>query len=61
VKLLFCALTSALIWQVAAFALAVPGFSVGDMLTIIGWPGRGRERTMLLRTAVLKDGTRLSP
>ena len=36
-------------------------FNVGDMLTIIGWPGRGRERTMLLRTAVLKDGTRLSP
>ena len=36
-------------------------FAVGDELTIIGWPGRGRERTMLLRTAVLKDGTRLSP
>jgi Family of unknown function (DUF6152) len=36
-------------------------FNVGDMLTIIGWPGRGRERTMLLRTAVLKDGTRLTP
>ena len=36
-------------------------FNVGDMLTIIGWPGRGRDRTMLLRTAVLKDGTRLSP
>jgi len=36
-------------------------FNVGDMLTIIGSPGRGRERTMLLRTAVLKDGTRLSP
>jgi hypothetical protein len=36
-------------------------FNVGDMLTIIGWPGRGRERTMLLRTAVLKDGARLSP
>jgi hypothetical protein len=36
-------------------------FNVGDMLTIIGWPGRGRERTMLLRAAVLKDGTRLSP
>jgi Family of unknown function (DUF6152) len=36
-------------------------FNIGDMLTIIGWPGRGRERTMLLRTAVLKDGTRLSP
>ena len=36
-------------------------FVVGDMLTIIGWPGRDRERTMLLRTAVLKDGTRLTP
>jgi Family of unknown function (DUF6152) len=36
-------------------------FVVGDTLTIIGWPGRGRDRTMLLRTAVLKDGTRLSP
>ena len=36
-------------------------FVVGDALTIIGWPGRGRERTMLLRTAVLKDGTRLTP
>src|ERR1051325_7661577 len=35
-------------------------FVVGDTLTIIGWPGRDRERTMLLRTAVLKDGTRLS-
>lgn len=36
-------------------------FTVGDTLTIIGWPGRGRDRSMLLRTAVLKDGTRLSP
>src|ERR1041385_2039912 len=36
-------------------------FMVGDTLTIIGWPGRDRERTMLLRTAVLKDGTRLTP
>jgi Family of unknown function (DUF6152) len=36
-------------------------FVVGDTLTIIGWPGRGRDRTMLLRTAVLKDGTRLTP
>jgi hypothetical protein len=36
-------------------------FNIGDMLTIIGWPGRGRDRTMLLRTAVLKDGTRLTP
>src|SRR4026209_1321874 len=34
---------------------------VGDTLTIIGWPGRGRDRSMLLRTAVLKDGTRLTP
>ena len=36
-------------------------FVVGDTLTIIGWPGRGRDRSMLLRTAVLKDGTRLTP
>lgn len=36
-------------------------FTVGDTLTIIGWPGRARDRTMLLRTAVLKDGTRLTP
>jgi len=36
-------------------------FAVGDTLTIIGWPGRDRNRTMLLRTAVLKDGTRLTP
>ena len=36
-------------------------FVVGDTLTIIGWPGRDRERSMLLRTAVLKDGTRLTP
>ena len=36
-------------------------FTVGDTLTIVGWPGRDRERTMLLRTAVLKDGTKLTP
>ena len=36
-------------------------FTVSDTLTIIGWPGRGRDRSMLLRTAVLKDGSRLSP
>ncbi len=36
-------------------------FTVGDTLTIIGWPGRGRDRSMLLRTAVLKDGSRLTP
>jgi hypothetical protein len=36
-------------------------FVVGDTLTVIGWPGRDRNRTMLLRTAVLKDGTRLTP
>jgi hypothetical protein len=40
---------------------AIDKFVVGDALTIIGWPGRDRERTMLLRTAVLKDGTKLSP
>jgi len=37
----------------------VERFNVSDTLTIIGWPGR--DRTILLRTAVLKDGTRLSP
>jgi len=36
-------------------------FTIGDSLTIIGWPGRGRDRSMLLRTAVLKDGARLTP
>src|SRR6266550_6140512 len=36
-------------------------FVVGDTLTIIGWPGRDRDRSMLLRTAVLKDGTKLTP
>jgi hypothetical protein len=36
-------------------------FNVGDTLTVIGSPGRGRDRSMLLRTAVLKDGTRLTP
>src|SRR3954467_15549504 len=36
-------------------------FVVGDTVTIIGWPGRDRDRSMLLRTAVLKDGTKLSP
>jgi hypothetical protein len=36
-------------------------FVVGDTLTVIGWPSRGRDRSMLLRTAVLKDGTRLTP
>ncbi len=35
-------------------------FTVGDALTIIGRPGR-RDRVMLLRTAVLPDGSRLSP
>jgi len=36
-------------------------FVIGDTVTISGWPGRDRNRTMLLRTAVLKDGTRLTP
>lgn len=35
-------------------------FAVGDSISIIGWPGR-RDRTMLLKTAILDDGTRLSP
>ena len=35
-------------------------FAVGDPVTIIGNPGR-RDRVVLLRTAVLPDGTKLSP
>lgn len=35
-------------------------FAVGDPVTIIGNPGR-RDRVVLLRAAVLRDGTRLSP
>jgi Family of unknown function (DUF6152) len=35
-------------------------FVVGERVTITGWPGR-RERTVLLREAVLADGTRLDP
>jgi hypothetical protein len=35
-------------------------FAVGDPVTIIGNPGR-RDRVVLLRTAVLRDGTKLSP
>jgi hypothetical protein len=35
-------------------------FAEGDTITVIGAPGR-RGRVMLLRTAVLEDGTRLSP
>jgi hypothetical protein len=35
-------------------------FTVGDSVTIIGAPGR-RDRSMLLRTAILQDGTRLTP
>jgi hypothetical protein len=35
-------------------------FALGDAVTIIGAPGR-RGRVVLLRTAVLQDGTRLSP
>jgi hypothetical protein len=35
-------------------------FAVGDTITIIGRPG-WRGRAMLLQTAVLADGTRLSP
>jgi hypothetical protein len=35
-------------------------FAVGDPVTIVGNPGR-RDRVVLLRTAVLQDGTKLSP
>ena len=35
-------------------------FAVGDSIAVTGWPGH-REGTMLLRTVVLEDGTRLSP
>src|ERR1043165_7214596 len=39
----------------------IESFVIGDTLTIIGWPSRGRDRSMLLRTAVLKHGSRLTP
>jgi hypothetical protein len=35
-------------------------FAVGDEVAITGYPGR-RDRTVLLRSVVLRDGTRLSP
>jgi hypothetical protein len=35
-------------------------FVVGDSITVTGWPGH-REGTVLLRSVVLPDGTRLSP
>lgn len=35
-------------------------FAVGDHVVITGWLGR-RDRTVLLRQTVLKDGTRLNP
>jgi hypothetical protein len=35
-------------------------FAVGDPLTVIGAAGR-RDRAVLLREVVLKDGTRLTP
>jgi hypothetical protein len=35
-------------------------FLVDDTISVTGWPGR-RDRTILLRSAVLADGTRLSP
>ena len=35
-------------------------FVIGDRITMIGAPGR-RDRAMLLRETVLKDGTRLTP
>ncbi|MGE3842282.1 MAG: DUF6152 family protein [Vicinamibacterales bacterium] len=35
-------------------------FSIGDQVTIIGAAGR-RDRAVLLREAVLEDGTRLTP
>ena len=35
-------------------------FVVGDPLTVIGAAGR-RDRAVLLREVVLKDGTRLTP
>jgi hypothetical protein len=35
-------------------------FAVGDEITVVGNPGR-RDRAVLLQTAILRDGTRLSP
>ena len=35
-------------------------FAVGDSITVTGWPGY-RERSVLLREAVLQDGRRLQP
>ena len=35
-------------------------FAVGDSVSITGWPGH-REGTMLLRSTILHDGTRLVP
>jgi hypothetical protein len=35
-------------------------FALGDEISVTGNPGR-RDRTVLLQTAVLRDGTRLSP
>lgn len=34
-------------------------FAVGDEISVVGHPGR-RDRSILLRTAILRDGTRLS-
>jgi hypothetical protein len=35
-------------------------FTLGDTVTVTGWPGR-RGRVVLLRSVVAADGTRLSP
>ena len=35
-------------------------FAVGDEISVIGNPGR-RERAVLLHTAILRDGTKLTP
>ena len=35
-------------------------FTVGDRITVTGWPGY-RDRSVLLRETVLQDGRRLQP
>ena len=36
-------------------------FVIGDVVTVTGWPARRETNAMTLRSAVLADGTELSP
>ena len=36
-------------------------FAIGDVVTVSGWPARRETNAMTLRSAVLADGTELSP